>query len=592
MTGSGPAGLLSERRRPQRLAEVVGNGPALRALAAWADEWAPGRPHPRRRAALLEGPPGVGKTTAAWALARERGWTVVEMNASEARNRDAIEQVAGRAALTNAFSDAGTFVKAREGGRTLIILDEADCLSGRATEERAGKSPPVALREFLRTRYGRLDALAEAWGLGAPGAPPAFKSWEEVPATAGRGAWLKLKPAQRDVEDWRGASSRIDHSDRGGLGAIATLVRTSRQPVVLTVNDPEPLTRYSPVFRQSVARIRFQPIPESEMRALLRRIIVEENGQIPGAALEAILRRSGGDLRAALNDLDAVLPLPPGPAQLAALGGRDTSSDLTTFIAEALARPHYYRSVEIRDRLDVAPDELLPWVEENLPRAALDATHRYAAFEVLGRADLQLVRARRYRHYGLWSYAGELMTGGVNSALERPEGAPPVEARFPGFLFGMGRTRTIRALRQSVLRKVGTVGHLSVRKGAESILPFLFRLFDPPRPGFNSAIARSARAGLIHRTKMTAEEVAFLLGVEPEHELVGQEMVRANGREPDPDVSPTPAEPPARAVVEPTPTPKPEKVAPPRSAARRKTAAAKVPGTKPKKTSQASLGDF
>lgn len=58
---------LNERYRPQTLAEVVGQPPA-RVLARFARD-------PHSECFLLEGPPGCGKTTSAYALANELGCT-------------------------------------------------------------------------------------------------------------------------------------------------------------------------------------------------------------------------------------------------------------------------------------------------------------------------------------------------------------------------------------------------------------------------------------------------------------------------------------------------------------------------------------
>jgi DNA polymerase III delta prime subunit len=514
----GGSALLTERLRPQRLGDLVGNAAALESLRRWAKGWAPGRSPPSKRAALLIGRPGVGKTTAAWALAREEGWTVVEMNASEARNRTAIEQVAGRASLTNAFSDEGEYRSARAGGRTLILLDEADCLSGRATESSAPKATSLSFREFLRGRYGTVAALAEAWGLGAKGQPSAFADWTSVPTTAGRGAWTKLTAAQRDISDWRGAGEKHDSSDRGGLGAIASLVRTTLQPVVLTVNDPDSLRRYSPIFRTNVQTVEFGPVSPSDVRRLLRQVILKEHLTVQTAAIDRILERSQGDLRAALTDLEAIAPLPPGPMQVSVLGGRDERADIEAFVAEVLSHPRLYRNREIGNRLEgVTPDDLLPYFEENLSSAAPAGPRPYAAFEVLGRSELFISRARRYRHWGLWPYANELMTGGVSVALDRPEGAMAPEVRFPEFLRKMGRARAQRALRVATLLKLGKVLHLSVRKSNESLLPMLFRVFDPSERA--TGVVRM-RAGLARGAKLSAEEVGYLMNLEPEADEV------------------------------------------------------------------------
>jgi replication factor C large subunit len=119
----------TEKYRPRSLQDVVGNKAAVDDLRAWAEAWRKGRPEVR--GAILAGDPGIGKTSAALALAADMGWGVVELNASDQRNKDAIQKVATRGALSGTFSSAGEFLDSAKGGLKLIILDEADALHGR-----------------------------------------------------------------------------------------------------------------------------------------------------------------------------------------------------------------------------------------------------------------------------------------------------------------------------------------------------------------------------------------------------------------------------------------------------------------------------
>lgn len=136
----------AEKYRPKTLDVVVGNPTAVAELRKWAAAWQRGRPE--KKAILLQGPPGIGKTSATLALANEMGWSVVEMNASDSRNAEAIRKIATRGALLQTFSDTGEFLRTAQGGRKLIILDEADNVFGR--EDKGGIAAIVEMIQQSR----------------------------------------------------------------------------------------------------------------------------------------------------------------------------------------------------------------------------------------------------------------------------------------------------------------------------------------------------------------------------------------------------------------------------------------------------------
>ncbi len=132
----------TEKYRPVHLKDVVGNERQRVRMLKWGRAWAEGCPIgescssgeeiARKKALVLAGPPGIGKTTSALALANDMGWSVIEMNASDTRNADAVRGIALAGAITQGFTEEGDFVRSEEGERKLIILDEADNLSGNA----------------------------------------------------------------------------------------------------------------------------------------------------------------------------------------------------------------------------------------------------------------------------------------------------------------------------------------------------------------------------------------------------------------------------------------------------------------------------
>ncbi|HEV2166414.1 MAG TPA: AAA family ATPase [Thermoplasmata archaeon] len=502
---------LFERIRPTKMEEILGDPTALRAASDWARTWAASRSPPRWRALILSGPPGVGKTTLAGAIASSFGWTIVEMNASEARNQGAIEQVAGRAALSHTLGLEGRYRTPAEGGRTLILLDEADSLSGRADAAGSNRADPRSFRDFLVGRYRTVTALSEAWGLGAEGRPAPFESWSTVPLSGGRGAWNRLPEAQRDLADWKDSSRRVDTSDRGGYAAMLRLVRSTQQPVILTVNDEREFFRHAPAIRGLARHVRLPPIEPAQMLAFLQRTVRREGLSVAPAGIDGIVRRSRGDLRAAINDLEAIAPLPPGPLQVSVLALRDLTSDFEAVTGTVLTEPRFYRAVEIRELLDANPEDLWPWIEENLPRFAPSGAALEAGLGRLTAAELLVARARRQRVYALWSFASEIMTGGTGLAIGAAQPARENTVAFPEFLAGMGRSRASRALRLGLLTKAGHAVHMSRRKATTELEPFLFDLFAS-RSRAALAPARAARRAVAVELGLTGEEVVFLGG--------------------------------------------------------------------------------
>ena len=159
----------TETYRPHSLSELRGNNKARDALRKWADTW-----DDHREAVIIYGSPGVGKTSAAHALANDMGWETVELNASDQRTADVIERFAGRAAMNATLSGSasgGGAAGADTASRQLVILDEADNIHG--NYDRGGKAAitdlvknsgqPIVLiaNEFYEMSRGLRNACQE-----------------------------------------------------------------------------------------------------------------------------------------------------------------------------------------------------------------------------------------------------------------------------------------------------------------------------------------------------------------------------------------------------------------------------------------------
>lgn len=115
--------------RPKSVSELVISASSLKEISQWLDRWKEGVP--LKKSLVLYGPPGVGKTSAALAIAHDLGYPLVEMNASDQRNRDSMKSIALMAALYQDIS--ANF--GMENQKKIILIDEADSIfEGRSSE--------------------------------------------------------------------------------------------------------------------------------------------------------------------------------------------------------------------------------------------------------------------------------------------------------------------------------------------------------------------------------------------------------------------------------------------------------------------------
>ncbi len=210
----------TEKYRPSTLAEVRGNNKARDALAEWGKTW-----DDHREAVVLHGAPGVGKTSAAHALANDMEWPTIELNASDSRTNDVIKRVAGEAAKSG--RDRGG------GGRRLVIMDEADNIHG--NDDRGARAlSPVSSRN--RTSPSSSSPTSTTICRADSGAPPARSS-------SGMSA-RSIVPVLRDlcrqegVEYESDALQELAEQNSGGLrGAVKDLQAIAETTERLTADD-------------------------------------------------------------------------------------------------------------------------------------------------------------------------------------------------------------------------------------------------------------------------------------------------------------------------------------------------------------------
>ena len=142
----------SEVYRPMKVQQMIGNEGARLAVVKWLSGWVDGS-----RPLLLIGPPGIGKTTLVHTLSQQFNYDLIELNASDNRNKIGLQN-----RIMPIFHNEGLF-----GRKMLLFLDEVDGISGR--EDTGGidslitimKEPTIPVIMAANTKNTKIKDLAK-----------------------------------------------------------------------------------------------------------------------------------------------------------------------------------------------------------------------------------------------------------------------------------------------------------------------------------------------------------------------------------------------------------------------------------------------
>lgn len=338
----------------------------------------------KNKCCMLYGGIGCGKTSAVIALANELSLELVEMNSSDFRDKEKIEQFIG-----TAIKQQSLFFRGK-----LILIDELDGLSG--TE------------------------------------------------------------------------------DRGGVSAILSLVENSTFAIVCTVNDPYE-QKLSPL-RKASALIEFHTLDYRTIANNLLRILDLEKCEYDEEAVKALARREGGDMRAAINDLQTATNSGEKRLDMDAVNEFETNErNRTEGMMNALLKVLKTTDIEVAkasfENVDEDIDTIKLWLEENIPKE-YEGNDLRNAMMCMSKADVYQGRIRRWQHWRFLVYINMLYSAGI--ALSKNEKYQKfVKYGPPSRILKLWQAKMKYEKKKGIAEKIAAHTHASKKRVIQEVMPYI-----------------------------------------------------------------------------------------------------------------------
>ena len=372
------------KHTPKKLSQIKGQDTSLNLLKLFINNYA----RQKKKAVLLYGPTGTGKTLAVHLIAKEMNYEIVEVNASDLRNSEQIEQVLG-----NAIKQKSLFYTGK-----LILVDEIDGIAGR--------------------------------------------------------------------------------EDKGGLNTLGKLIDESTFPVVMTSNsefesNTDTFDRKFSALKKKAQLIEFRQVDIISLANILKEICKEESIKCDENAISMLARRSAGDVRAAINDLQT-LSMQDKKIELQDLTILSDRKQTET-IKQGLLKIFKTTSPEIalsafQDEDDL--DQIFLWLDENIQKEYTNPEDLANAYDALSLADVYRKRIMRWQYWRFLVYIRELLTAGI--ALSKKEKYQKmIEYKETSRLLKIWIYGNKNLRRKQIAEKIAGKLHVSKKEAFRYVVPYI-----------------------------------------------------------------------------------------------------------------------
>jgi len=268
----------------------------------------------------------------------------------------------------------------------------------------------------------------------------------------------------------------MGRSDRGGSQELNRIVEETKFPLVMTANDA--YDSKIRTLKNKSKTIEIGKVHTNSINAHLKTILEEEGIEYEDGAVKRIARRANGQMRSAINDLEAVAKGRDKLTvdDLGSIGARDGEQEVFQALKMVFKTENPSTANQATENLDEDADTFLQWIRENTPREYERPDDNARAYNWISKADLFNGRIKRRMNWKLLKYVYLYSTVGV-ALSKKSKYSGWTRYQYPSKIRKMGSSRASRNKLESISKKIGEKLHISIQE-SKSELRFISMLIE------------------------------------------------------------------------------------------------------------------
>src|SRR3989344_417510 len=249
----------------------------------------------------------------------------------------------------------------------------------------------------------------------------------------------------------------ISTADWGGLPELLSLIIQTPYPIIITANDI--WKKELSALRKKAEMVQIKEISYKTIKELLIDILKKENKFMDEKIVTKISINAKGDLRAAINDLQAESS---ANSEIMIVDSRDKEVDIFTALRLIFKGKPTEQTMKILDSVNMSIDEIILWVEENIP-VEYQKEELARAIELLSETDIYKKRIYKQQYWRFLIYENFFMSYGI-SASKKDLKTGFTSYKKPTRILKMWMNNQREERKKSIAKKYAAYVHVGVKR--------------------------------------------------------------------------------------------------------------------------------